>query len=320
MIQWGIIGCGDVAEVKSGPAFQLAKESELVAVMRRNGAKAADFAKRHNVPHWYDDADALLANDQVNAVYVATPPSTHLHYAKAAINAGKHVYIEKPMALNVEEALELEAFVANAEQKVTIAHYRRELPAFLKVGELLKSGAIGRVLFADISILQPAKSAIVAQSEDNWRLNPTVSGGGYFYDLAPHQIDLMCTYFGKYRSATGVSATQSETATAPDMTTGIIDFENGIQFRGVWCFHTEPEAACERCVIHGTGGTLEFSFYGSEVLLKQQGHQKQFTFEPEKHVQQPMIQRTVDYFLGKGTNPCSVSEAVTVATIMAAFS
>ena len=88
MINWGIIGCGDVTEVKSGPAFNKVPGSKLVAVMRRDAAKAADYAKRHNVPRWYNDAEALINDAEVNAIYIATPPSSHAAYALAAIKAG----------------------------------------------------------------------------------------------------------------------------------------------------------------------------------------------------------------------------------------
>ena len=108
-VRWGIIGCGNVTEVKSGPAFQKAERSNLVAVMRRDGAKARDYAQRHGVPRWYDDAQALINDAEVDAVYVATPPSTHKLYALMAIAAGKPVYVEKPMAM---DAAECEAIIA----------------------------------------------------------------------------------------------------------------------------------------------------------------------------------------------------------------
>ncbi len=103
-INWGIIGCGDVTEVKSGPAFNKVKNSALVAVMRRDAAKAEDYAKRHNVPKWYTDANSLINDPDINAIYVATPPSSHEAYSIAALQAGKPVYVEKPMSMNAAEA------------------------------------------------------------------------------------------------------------------------------------------------------------------------------------------------------------------------
>ena len=97
-IRWGVIGCGEATEKKSGPAFPLVEGSSVVAVMRRNAQKAKDYAKRHNIPKYYTDPLELLDDDEVNAVYIATPPSTHATYAIMAMKSGKPVYVEKPMA------------------------------------------------------------------------------------------------------------------------------------------------------------------------------------------------------------------------------
>src|SRR5688572_4356132 len=106
-INWGIIGCGDVTELKSGPAFNKVNNSALVAVMRRDADKAADYARRHNVPRWYIDAAKLINDPEVNAIYIATPPNSHEAYTIDAINAGKPVYVEKPIALNASLALNM---------------------------------------------------------------------------------------------------------------------------------------------------------------------------------------------------------------------
>ena len=113
IIRWGILGCGDVCEVKSGPAFQKAASSALVAVMRREAAKAQDFARRHGVPKWYADADQLIDDPEVDAVYVATPPGTHEKLAMRVAAAGKPCYVEKPMARSFAECARMnEAFAA----------------------------------------------------------------------------------------------------------------------------------------------------------------------------------------------------------------
>ena len=104
-IAWGIIGVGDVCEIKSGPAFNSIEGSKLVAVMRRNAALAQDYAQRHSVPKWYDDADALINDPEINAIYIATPPDTHQFYTLKAAKAHKIVYVEKPMARNYKECL-----------------------------------------------------------------------------------------------------------------------------------------------------------------------------------------------------------------------
>ena len=319
-INWGIIGCGDVAEVKSGPAFQKAPDSRLLAVMRRNAQKAQDFALRHEVPSWYTSAKDVLENDQINAVYVATPPDSHLELALAALDAGKHVYLEKPMTLNAAQAEKLVARVETSSSKLTVAHYRRQLPAFLKVKELLEKKAIGEVRFADIQILQPPKSQLVADSETNWRVEAHISGGGYFHDLAPHQMDLMTRYFGRPTYVDGFGTNQAGLYRAEDIVTGIMHFESGVHFRGTWCFNAAESSAKDQCVIHGSHGRLEFSFFGDQVVLINNEGSQTFSFDSIPHVQQPMIEATVAYFLGRGPNPCTAEEGLEVMRILDRFS
>lgn len=316
-IKWGIIGCGDVAEVKSGPAFQKVDNSELIAVMRRNAAKAEDFAKRHQVPFFYDTIDDIINHPEINALYIATPPSTHLEIAKQCLTAGKFVYLEKPMTMDAHEAKELEKFVQE-NHKIVVAHYRRNLPAFQKVKELLDAKAIGNVLFADITILQSTTNNVIAKTDDNWRLKPEISGGGYFHDIGPHQVDLMLHYFGKIKKAQGF-ATSTQNNKVADIVNGIIAFENGIQFRGVWNFIASEKEIKDECKIYGEKGTITFSFYGEKVFLNTSDKNEVFSFENPSHLQQPLIEQTVNYFLGKATNPCTINDGVEVMKILDTF-
>lgn len=311
-IKWGIIGCGDVAEVKSGPAFKKAQHSELLAVMRRNAEKAKGFAQRHQVPIWTDKAEDILSHNDVNSIYIATPPSSHLEYALKALAAGKNVYLEKPMALTAEEAEKICEAVLVSKGKLTVAHYRRELPAFKKVKSLLEDNAIGDILFADIQILQPAKPDIIAETDENWRLNPDVSGGGFFYDLAPHQIDLMYHYFGPFDSISGFSSTSNQNHLVEETVNGIIRFKNGVQFRGIWNFTSAQVHKKEECVIYGIEGSMRFSFYGETVHLETTNGKEIFRFQNPEHIQQPMIAAVVDYFLGQGENPCPAEDGLLV--------
>ncbi|MFB9054121.1 Gfo/Idh/MocA family protein [Formosa undariae] len=317
-IIWGIIGCGDVAEVKSGPAFYKLEQSELKSVMRRDLSKAEDFAKRHTIKHWYNNASSILEDPEIDAVYIATPPASHLQYTLDAIKAGKHVYLEKPMALNADEAEQIKTALNGAKTKLTVAHYRRHLPAFMKVRELLNNNEIGEVLFADIQILQARKSHLIAKSDKPWRLNPKVSGGGLFHDLAPHQLDLMCLYFGEYNSAKGFSISKNKKE-ADEIVNGIIDFKNGIQCRGIWSFNVAEADQKDECVIYGTEGRIIFSFFGEVVTCIKKGEEHIYKFTNPKHVQQPMISAVNNYFLGKGENPCAAEDALIVTKIMDAF-
>ncbi|ARV16316.1 Gfo/Idh/MocA family protein [Polaribacter sp. SA4-12] len=316
-IKWGIIGCGDVAEIKSGPAFQKVENSELIAVMRRNAAKAKDFAERHQVPFWYNSVDALLENPEINAVYIATPPSTHLEIVKKCLKSKKFIYLEKPITLNFYEAEELNEIVTNND-KVVVAHYRRKLPVFLKVKALIKENRIGDIRFVDIQILQSKENNIITKTDDNWRLKPEISGGGYFHDIAPHQIDLMYYYFGEIKNAKGFS-TSTLNNNVDDIVNGIIEFKNGIQFRGIWNFNTSDNEVKDECKIYGENGTITFSFYGDKITLTTNYDAKVFHFTNPIHVQQPMIESTVNYFLGKASNPCDIEKGVTVMRILETF-
>lgn len=318
-IKWGIIGCGDVAEVKSGPAFNKVRQSELIAVMRRNGMKAKDFAKRHGVAHWYDDANALLENKEINAVYIATPPSSHAGYALDTIKAGKNIYLEKPVARTSEEAYKIKESLHGKNNKLVVAHYRRKLEAFLKVKELLDARVIGEVRLVDLRILQSNNPGLITKTEENWRVNPDISGGGYFYDLAPHQLDLMLTWFGQPEKVTGFSMNQQNIYPADDIVNGMIQFKNGVQFRGVWAFNVADVDSMDRCIIYGSKGSIQFSLFGDEVIVKTGNTTEEYRFAAIAHVQHPMIQATVDYFLDQAVNPCPIEDAILGMEIMEAF-
>ncbi|MEJ2902689.1 Gfo/Idh/MocA family oxidoreductase [Pedobacter panaciterrae] len=318
-IKWGIIGCGDVTEVKSGPAFNKVPNSSLVAVMRRDVAKARDYASRHNVPAWYDNAEKLINDPEVNAVYIATPPLQHEEYTLLSLAAGKPVYVEKPMTLNTESALRMKNAAINFNVKLCVAHYRREQPIFLKVKQLLSDKVIGDIRFVQLQMLQSPAHNLIASTDTNWRLDPSISGGGLFHDLAPHQLDLMIYYFGKVSSSSGISVNQSKEYSADDLVTGQILFENGVVFNGTWCFTVSEADKKDICEITGSTGKISFPVFGNKITLKKDGYEEEFIFEALQHVQQPMIERVTAYFLGKGDNPCSAEQAILSMELMDSF-
>src|SRR5436190_15399833 len=166
LIRWGIIGCGDVAEVKSGPGFQKADRSSLVAVMRRDRARAEDFARRHGVERVHGLAEDLIADPHVDAVYVATPPSSHRELALAVAAAGKPCLVEKPMAMNHAECLQMVVAFESRGVPLWVAYYRRALPRFLRVRERLQAGAIGRITSVHIQVTAPV---LTGADATNWR-------------------------------------------------------------------------------------------------------------------------------------------------------
>jgi predicted dehydrogenase len=318
-INWGIIGCGDVTEIKSGPAFQKVAGSHLVAVMRRDAAKAADYAQRHYVAKWYDDANALMADPEINAIYIATPPSSHLPYALTALEKGYNVYVEKPVTRNAAEAKQMAEAVKNSNCKLTVAHYRRALPMFLHIKKLLDDQVIGDIRTVQIRMWQARKPKLVADVETNWRVQPELSGGGYFHDLAPHQLDLMLFYFGEPEHYSGFSLNQSHATPADDHVCGQILFKNKVVVNGSWCFNVAESETTDTCEIIGTNGKITFPFFGKYVTCKigEEVHTTEF-IHPQ-HIQQPMIEKVVAYFKNEGPNPCSIDEAVVLMNIVDSF-
>lgn len=205
--------------------------------------------------------------------------------------------------------------------KVTVAHYRRAQPLFIKLKEFLNSGIIGEIRFVDLKYFQaPLSADDLALPKVQWRVDPAVAGGGLFHDLAPHQLDLMLYFFGKIRNALGISSNQARLYNAEDIVSGNILFENGVLFQGIWCFSVPEEEAVDKCEFIGSNGKISVSIFGEpEIKITKNGKQSKVTFEKLEHVQQPMIERVVQHFLGNGSNPSSADEGVEVMRLLDVF-
>lgn len=317
-INWGIIGCGDVTEIKSGPAFNKVPNSKLIAVMRRDAEKAKDYAIRHQVPKWYTNADDLINDPTINAIYIATPPSSHAEYALKAIAAGKPVYVEKPMALSYNDGKQMVNAANASGVKLVIAHYRREQPFFLKIKSLLDQNSIGKVRLVNLNFLQPSNNDVIAKSTVNWRIDPSISGGGLFHDMAPHQLDLMLYFFGDVERCAGLSTSTTKSLT-DDLVIGQIHFKNNIIFNGTWCFNVPKADTTDQCDIYGENGKITFPIFGNQLTLTRNGETSIFEAQPLAHVQQPMIAKVVNYFLGNGENPCDGETALETMKLLDAF-
>lgn len=315
-IKWGMIGCGDVTEVKSGPAFNKIPNSSLHAVMSRSEGKAKDYAERHGVPNYYASVNQLLDDPEVNAIYIATPPSTHKLFALQALQNSLPVYMEKPMCMNAVEARELVTAVEAGTTKFSVAHYRRGQPKFLKVKSLLAENAIGKVKSITLQLSRvPLNATDLEVPKTAWRIDPAIAGGGLFHDLAPHQLDLMLFFFGDALQVSGTSSNQNLLYTVPDIIEASIVFGQGINFKGLWNFFDGADE--DRIVITGDIGSIEFSaFEKNELILTKGAEVEIISFGHLSHVQQPMIELVVKYFLGDGPNPCSVQEAAIVTEWM----
>lgn len=302
-IQWGIIGCGDVCEVKSGPAFRKVEGSSLVAVMRRDSAKAQDYAKRHAVAGWYSSADELIADRDVNAVYVATPPGSHEELAKKVAAAGKPCYVEKPMARTHGECLRMvEAFRA-ARVPLFVAYYRRRLPRFVKAKELIDSGALGRVtglVYRHARLFRPAQG-------DEWRLDPVRSGGGLLLDLGSHALDLFDYLLGPLSDVKGSAERFSEGKVEDAV---VMSFRTGCGALGSASWNFAAAARNDTIEIDGTHARLVMTCFGDDPIRLDRpgGESEQFDLRNPPHIQQPLIQSIVDELLGRGDKCPSTGE------------
>jgi 1,5-anhydro-D-fructose reductase (1,5-anhydro-D-mannitol-forming) len=198
-IRWGIIGAGNVAEFKSGPALMLAPGSTVVAVMRRDPDKARDFALRHNVPRWYSDIDALLVDPEVDAVYVSSPHHLHLAHVTRAARAGKAILCEKPVGVSAAEAQAVVDVCRAASVSLTVAYYRRYWPVVQEMRRLLADGAIGEVVQARVQLadyFQP-------DPDRAWLTESEQAGGGALANAGSHWIDLIRYLLGEVVEVTG---------------------------------------------------------------------------------------------------------------------
>lgn len=316
-IRWGFIGCGEATEKKSGPAFTAVPGSKVVAVMRRNAEKAREYAERHHVARWYTDPMELLDDPDVNAVYIATPPSTHATYAIMAMKAGKPVYVEKPMASNYEDCCRINRISETTGVPCYVAYYRRYLPYFIKVKDLVEQGFVGNVLNVQIRFAVPPRDLDYNRENLPWRVQPDIAGGGYFYDLAPHQIDLLQEMFGPIIEAEGYKANRGGLYQTEDTLSACFRFHNGITGSGSWCF-VAHETAREDCIeIIGDRGKLHFSVFTYAPIELQNEQGRQF-FNPAnpQYVQLPLIKNIVETLQDKAICTCDCISATPVNWVM----
>ncbi|MBX2858773.1 MAG: Gfo/Idh/MocA family oxidoreductase [Cellvibrionaceae bacterium] len=295
-INWGIIGCGDVTEVKSGPAFNKVAHSRLLGVMRRDHEKAKDYAARHGVPKVYVNAEALIQDPEIDAVYIATPPDTHCDYALQVAQAAKPCCVEKPMALNYTQCAAMNAAFDKAGQPLFVAYYRRFLPRFLQVKHWLDTGLIGEVLHVDWRYLSPATDRDIAA--DNWRVQPAIAGGGYFVDLASHGIDLLQFLVGAIDRVNGIARHQKQRYPAEDAVVASFGFRNGATGTGTWNFNTHSFS--DEVMIVGEQGSIRFSVFAeADVSIDARERKESLHIPHPEHVQLNHIDHMVQHLRGE---------------------
>lgn len=317
-IGWGFIGCGEVTEKKSGPAFNEVPGSHVVAVMSRNAEKAESYAKRHNIKKWYTDPLELINDPEINAIYIATPPSSHATFAIMAMKAGKPVYIEKPLAASYEDCARINRISELTGVPCFVAYYRRYLPYFHKVKQIIQSGAIGTPANVQIRFSVPPRDLDYKSNGSlPWRLQPDIAGGGYFYDLAPHQLDLIQDIFGVITRAHGYCSNMAKLYKAEDTISACFHFENGLPGSGSWCFVGHQSAKEDRIEVIGEKGMLSFSVYNySPIQLVTSEGRSSIVVPNPPYVQLPIIRSVIEHLQGIGICECTSVSATPVNWVM----
>lgn len=318
IVKWGFVGCGDVTERKSGPAFSMVEGSEVVAVMSRSADKARAYAVKHGVKRWYSDAQSLIDDPEVNAVYIATPPSSHATYAIMAMKAGKPVYVEKPLAASYDDCARVNRVCEQTGVPCFVAYYRRYLPYFQRVKDIVDRGAIGRVINVQVRFAVPPRELDYAHPDNQpWRLQPDIAGGGYFYDLAPHQLDLLQLFFGVIIEARGICANRGGLYSAEDSVSAVFRFESGLPGSGSWCFVAHESAREDRIQLIGNNGSVSFSVFDYQPIMLHNIEGTQSIEVPNPaFVQYPLIKQVVEHLQGRAVCSCTSVSATPVNWVL----
>jgi predicted dehydrogenase len=300
-IRWGMIGCGNVTMLKSAPALNKIEHSRLVAVTSRHEENARNYAVQNGIPNVFPDAGQLIADPDVNAVYVATPPDTHASYAIASMRAGKPVYVEKPMARTYRECQEMIKVSEETGVPLFVAYYRRSLPAFLEVKKLIEDGVIGKPLTVNIRLFKQPREQDLNPAKQSWHVKPQIAGGGYFYDLASHQFDYLDFVFGPVTEVKGIARNLAGLYEAEDVVSAAFSFQNGVTGTGSWNFVAAKGSEEDVIEISGTKGKLVFSsFLHGDVSLVTADGTKSFRFQNPENIQYNLIGQVVKELRGEG--------------------
>jgi 1,5-anhydro-D-fructose reductase (1,5-anhydro-D-mannitol-forming) len=317
LLQWGMIGCGNVTERKSAPAFNKIQGSRLVAVGSRTPEKARDYASRHGIPKWHRDPFEVIRDPQVDIIYIATPPGSHMEYALEVIREGKLVYIEKPMARTWEECRQINDAASKKGLPVFVAYYRRALDYFLKVKELIDSGQLGKLLFVNIQQHFPAREKDGNREDPPWHVVPSISGGGYFHDVGCHALDILFYFFGDPLEVQGYTANRGGLYEPEDTLGVILRMPGNLLVSGSWNFITPESYRKDLVEVVGEKAKVKFSIFSfAPITLIRETGREQFELAQPEHIQMPLIKTIVSELRGKGHCPSTGDSAAVTSWVM----
>jgi predicted dehydrogenase len=301
IIRWGIIGCGNVTEVKSGPAYQKTEGFKIEAVMRRDANKATDYAKRHGIQKYYTNADDLINDTKIDAIYIATPPDTHKYYGLKVALAGKICCIEKPLAPNYQDCISIYEAFEEKNIPLFVAYYRRTLPRFEQIKKWLDTNSIGEIRHIRWHLSKPTSEQDKSGTY-NWRTDSEIATGGYFDDLASHGLDLFIHLLGNIKEVSGLSLNQQGLYSSKDTVTACWAHETGVTGTGSWnfgCYERE-----DKVEIYGSKGKITFSvFENIPLVLSNEKGETALNIEHPENIQLYHVQQMREHLLGNSIHP-----------------
>ena len=331
-VRWGIIGAGAVCEVKSGPAFYKCDKSKLIAICRRSEQEGKDFCARHNVPKYYSNVDDILNDNEINAIYISTPPSTHHEIAMKCLAKNLPTYVEKPLGRNYTETLDIVNKFKQKKLPLFVAYYRRSQSKFLHAKKLIENGEIGAITSVSYVMLRPQKQMFingeVSKAKGNlpWRYIAKESGGGLIMDIGCHTLDIIDFMCGEISNVNGI-ATRIDNKTnkekdsneyyydVEDQVSLSGNFKNGALLNCLWCFNGMKGIYDDTITIRGTTGEITMSTFQPTPLnvMKISGNDQiveKLDLPPPEHAQQPLIQSICNCLIGKN----EINDVVNIST------
>ncbi|HEX8072333.1 MAG TPA: Gfo/Idh/MocA family oxidoreductase [Pyrinomonadaceae bacterium] len=286
-VRWGLIGCGDIARRRVAPALRDAADCELLAVSRARAAEAEPFAREFGARRWCADWRELLADAEVEAVYIATPVHLHAPQTIAAAEAGKHVLCEKPMALSVAECDRMLAACAANGVQLGVAYYRHFYPAVARLRQLLRAGAIGRPVFAHVQAFERFDPE--PTHPRRWLVERRRAGGGPMFDFGCHRIEVLLDLLGPVREVRGLTANVLFAREVEDTAAAALKFDGGAQ--AVIAVTHAAGGPRDTLDIYGSAGALHVAALneGTIRIADAEGERVE-THPPHANLHQPLIE------------------------------
>ncbi len=294
ILKWGLIGCGDIAHKRVAPALRDLPNCELLAIARSRPDLAESFANQFGARKWYPTSQELLADSDIDAVYIATPVHLHAAQAIAAAEAGKHVLSEKPMAMNVKECDEMIAACRANNVKLGVAYYRHFYPVIERIKSVIASGEIGKPVLVQINAFEWFNPQ--ADHPRHWLIKRELAGGGPMFDFGCHRIEALVNIFGPVKHVASMVSNVVFNREVEDTATALFQFESGTcGVLSVTHAALEPSDTLE---VFGTLGSIHVAVLSAgQLRIKTGDGERVESHPPASNIHQPLIEDFVEAVL-----------------------